>query len=94
MTREQAWKKAIDDALAHFGEKTKWKRHGVTVSTDDLLHALHTGLLVVREKLEADTMRTNDLTQLIAVALDCLGAAYYDAAERGEEPKRPSEVRN
>ena len=89
MTRDQAWRKAIDDALRHHHESSTKDR----ASTDQMLGGLYAGLKVVQQKMEANTLITNDLTQLIACALDCLGAAYHDANERGEEPLRPNERR-
>jgi hypothetical protein len=93
VTREQAWEKARVDALSHFQESSQMRQHGVTVTTEKMHQGLYAGLRIVRERLAVGTLRSNDLVQLVACALDCLGAAYYDAIARGEEPKRPSEVR-
>ena len=87
MTREDALRKAIEDVLRHHGEAStlRW------ASTEKILGGLYAGLRVVRQKMTDDTLITNDLTQLIACALDALAVAYADATERGEEPLRPSE---
>ena len=87
MTREQALDNAIRDALAHHRASTSFASGAAT--TEKHLQGLYAGLRIVREKMTADRLRSNDLTQLIACALDCLAAGYYDAAERGEEPTLP-----
>lgn len=85
LTKDQAWRKALDEAIAHH-VATSQKAKGTTQA---MLTALYTGLRVVRETMEADTLRTNDIKQLIACALDCLGAAYYDASQSGQELTYP-----
>ncbi len=88
LTKDQAWKQALDRAVEHHHATS---RKGKS-SLDDNMKGLYTGVRVIREKIEADTLRSNDLVQLIACALDCLGAGLYDASQRGEKPEFPPGV--
>jgi len=88
MTPEQAWAKALEEAVAHHLATTGRGKY----SKEQMLNGLYTGLLAVRERMAAGTVRTNDLYQLVACALDCLGAVIYDAVSRGEKPLRPDEL--
>jgi len=89
MTREQAWAKALEEAVAHHLATTRRGKD----SKQQMLNGLYTGLLEVRQRMDAGTVRTNDLNQLVACALDCLGAVIYDAVSRGEKPLRPDEFK-
>lgn len=86
LTREQAWDQALADALQHF-QKCSRVKDG---KPDDMYTALYHGCADVRRRLEAGTLRTNHMSQLIACALDCLGAGYFEASERGEVPRKPT----
>lgn len=88
MTREQAWAKALDEAVAHHLATTRRGKD----TKQQILGGLYLGLREVRERMEAGTVRTNDLNQLIACALDCLGAVIYEAVASGERPLRPDEL--
>jgi len=89
VTREQAWKMAVDDALRHHVESSRRD----TATSEQNLTALYTGLRVLRDKMTRDELRTTDLTQLIACALDCLGSALYDASQRGEDLSKRLEAK-
>lgn len=88
MTRDEAWQKAIEQALAHYRKVSRKD----TASTPQMMQALYAGLVAMRGLIVSHQMRTNDLVQLIACALDCLASGTWDAIQRGEEPKTPSEA--
>lgn len=87
MTREEAWQQALKQAIAH---AEAVKDHGA--NQQRLLSGLYTGVIEVRRIMERNALRTNDLTQLIACALDCLAVGLYEAELRGEKPSYPPNV--
>jgi hypothetical protein len=88
MTRDELWVSTIKKALVHYRRASRKDKD----TTEQMLQGLHAGMSILLVRLDRGSMRTNDLAQLIACALDCLAACTCDAVERGEEPKRPSEV--
>ena len=90
MTRKEAWQEALEQAVAHHLVTTRREKDTTDVMLDLLVH----GMGEVHSRLMSGRLRTNDLTQLSACALDCLGAAIYDANQRGEKPLRPDEIEN
>jgi hypothetical protein len=88
MTRDEVWADTIAQAIAHHRKVSRKDKD----TTEQMLQGLHAGMSILLVRLDRGSMRTNDLAQLIACALDCLAACTCDAVERGEEPKRPSEV--
>jgi hypothetical protein len=87
ITRELA-AKVIAEALAHHAKTTRLDKD----TTDQMLAGLLIGINEVSARLLMGSLRTNDLHQLIACALDCLCAGTWDAVQRGEKPLRPDEV--
>ncbi len=88
LTKDQAWQQAAERVLALHRKTSRKDTHEL----QDMLSGLYSGLRIVRDKMTANELRTSDLEQLIACALDALGSGLYEASQRGESPELAQDV--